>query len=182
MKMNKSYGSLITLGIFLVTACSTDQNRQNAEVNTPEEVKKEQASTADIADVSFIDGMTGKAFHNYLQLQIALFNSDLDEAKKVAGNLSETFTGERANLKNLADQMAEADDLEKVRAAFSAFTNEAEPFFTDALSKGTIYKQYCPMAFNNQGAYWIADVKPISNPYFGDRMAKCGKTVETISK
>lgn len=182
MKKNKIYGSLMILGIFLVTACSTGQNRQKAEVNTPEEVKKEQASTADIADVGFIDGMTGKAFHNYLQLQRALFNSDLEEAKNVAENLSETFGEERSKLRNLAAQMADAEDLEKVRTAFSLFTNEAESFFTDAMSKGTIYKQYCPMAFNNQGAYWIADVKPISNPYFGDRMAKCGKTVETISK
>ncbi len=35
-----------------------------------------------MADVSFVDGMTGKAFHNYLQLQRALYNLDLDEAKK----------------------------------------------------------------------------------------------------
>lgn len=38
------------------------------------------------------------------------------------------------------------------------------------------YYQYCPMAFNDQGAYWISDTKEIRNPYFGDMMLKCGET------
>ena len=45
----------------------------------------------------------------------------------------------------------------------------------DALQSGTIYKQYCPMAFNNEGAYWLSESKDIMNPYFGDRMLKCGR-------
>ncbi|WKN45389.1 DUF3347 domain-containing protein [Tunicatimonas pelagia] len=170
------------LSIIFLASCSGEQNRQSAEVNTPAEVKEEQKTTADIADVSFVDGMTGKAFHNYLQLQRALFNSDLDEAKKVARNLSETFTQERDHLKELAVNMAEADDLAGVRTHFSSFTNEVEPLFSEAISKGTVYKQYCPMAFDNKGAYWIADVKEINNPYFGEQMPTCGETVETISK
>ena len=174
--------TMMILSIAFLASCSGEQNRQSAEVNTPAEVKEEQKATADVADVSFVDGMTGKAFHNYLQLQRALFNSDLDEAKEVARNLSETFTEERASLKELAVNMAEADDLSGVRTHFSAFTNEVEPLFSNAISTGMVYKQYCPMAFNNEGAYWIADVKEINNPYFGEQMPTCGETVATISK
>jgi hypothetical protein len=31
------------------------------------------------------------------------------------------------------------------------------------------------MAFNNKGAYWISSSKDILNPYFGDKMLKCGR-------
>ncbi len=41
------------------------------------------------------------------------------------------------------------------------------------------YYQYCPMANNNQGAYWLSESKEIRNPYFGDKMLTCG-SVETI--
>lgn len=44
----------------------------------------------------------------------------------------------------------------------------------------TLYLQFCPMAFNNKGAYWLSDVEEISNPYFGDVMLRCGETKETI--
>ncbi|MGB3466553.1 MAG: DUF3347 domain-containing protein, partial [Cyclobacteriaceae bacterium] len=132
--------------------------------------------------VSFVDGATGKISHNYLHLQRALFNSDLSASKKVAASLSESLTDERKSLKMIAENMAAAESLKTIRSQFSAFTNEVESLITDALTAGTIYKQFCPMAEDNNGAYWLADVKDIRNPYFGDRMAKCGKTISSISK
>ena len=45
----------------------------------------------------------------------------------------------------------------------------------------TLYWQYCPMAFDNQGAYWLSANSEIRNPYFGDQMMKCGSTKETIN-
>ncbi|MGB5928712.1 MAG: DUF3347 domain-containing protein, partial [Cyclobacteriaceae bacterium] len=43
-----------------------------------------------------------------------------------------------------------------------------------------LYYQYCPMAFDNKGAYWISAEEEIMNPYFGDAMLKCGRVEETI--
>lgn len=40
---------------------------------------------------------------------------------------------------------------------------------------GTRYIAYCPMAFNNKGAYWLQREKEILNPYFGPVMLKCGE-------
>ena len=42
------------------------------------------------------------------------------------------------------------------------------------------YRQFCPMALGNKGAYWLSDKKPIRNPYFGDAMLTCGETKETL--
>ncbi|MBD3297276.1 MAG: efflux RND transporter periplasmic adaptor subunit [candidate division Zixibacteria bacterium] len=39
---------------------------------------------------------------------------------------------------------------------------------------------YCPMAFNNRGAYWLQHHDSILNPYFGHTMLKCGKVTDHI--
>ena len=42
------------------------------------------------------------------------------------------------------------------------------------------YYQYCPMADDNQGAYWISELEEINNPYFGEAMLRCGETREIL--
>ena len=39
-----------------------------------------------------------------------------------------------------------------------------------------VYYQFCPMAFDNKGAYWLSSSEEILNPYFGDAMLHCGST------
>ncbi|NEW80113.1 MAG: DUF3347 domain-containing protein, partial [Gelidibacter sp.] len=43
-----------------------------------------------------------------------------------------------------------------------------------------VYEQFCPMANDNKGAYWISLSKEIKNPYFGKAMLTCGETKTTI--
>lgn len=45
-----------------------------------------------------------------------------------------------------------------------------------------LYSQYCPMAINDQGAYWLSKDAKVLNPYFGEAMIKCGEVKETINK
>jgi len=42
------------------------------------------------------------------------------------------------------------------------------------------YYEYCPMAFNNEGGYWLSDEEKIRNPYFGDKMLSCGEVKERL--
>ncbi len=44
----------------------------------------------------------------------------------------------------------------------------------------TAYRQYCPMAFENKGAFWLSDKKEVRNPYFGNKMLKCGSVKEEL--
>ena len=46
--------------------------------------------------------------------------------------------------------------------------------------KEKVYVEYCPMADNNNGAYWLSKEEQILNPYFGDAMLKCGEVKQTI--
>lgn len=168
------------LAIF--SSCVDNKSKQNVEINTPQEVKKAEEKVADVADQDFIDGMTGKVWHNYLEIKMALTNDDPDKVQEVAEGMADSFSTERAELKAIAEKLAEADDIERQRELFSAFTDKVGTMFEEALSGGTIYKKYCPMAFNNKGAYWYADVEEINNPYFGEKMPNCGTVEKTIKK
>jgi hypothetical protein len=48
------------------------------------------------------------------------------------------------------------------------------------LATGALYVEYCPMANNNQGGFWLSNEKQIKNPYFGEAMLTCGSVKETI--
>ncbi|PHS07312.1 MAG: efflux transporter periplasmic adaptor subunit [Kordia sp.] len=43
-----------------------------------------------------------------------------------------------------------------------------------------VYHQFCPMADDNKGAYWLSKEIQVLNPYFGNVMLKCGEVKETI--
>ncbi|HYX07530.1 MAG TPA: DUF3347 domain-containing protein, partial [Bacteroidales bacterium] len=66
----------------------------------------------------------------------------------------------------------------KAFASFSdAFYHSIKAF---GLENTEAYYQFCPMANNNKGAYWVSDIKEIKNPYFGEAMISCGETRDTI--
>lgn len=173
------------LGVVAITSphrASGGDNERDAKIDSPEQLEAKKKALPDIADISFEDGMTGKAFHDYLHVKMALANDDADEARTAAGNLAETFTEERAELKATAERIARSEDIEEQRKLFSEFTNEIEPLFVESHSEGSFYKQHCPMAFDNRGAFWFSDTKEIENPYFGEKMPECGSTREEFVK
>jgi hypothetical protein len=43
-----------------------------------------------------------------------------------------------------------------------------------------LYKEYCPMAFDNKGAAWLSESEEIRNPYFGSEMLECGEVKEEL--
>lgn len=53
-----------------------------------------------------------------------------------------------------------------------------------ALAKATkpakTYVQFCPMAADGKGASWLSDKREVRNPYYGDKMLKCGSVKEEI--
>ena len=44
----------------------------------------------------------------------------------------------------------------------------------------TMYKDFCPMAFDQKGAFWLSETKEIKNPYFGTEMPECGELKEEL--
>ncbi|SNS62508.1 membrane fusion protein, Cu(I)/Ag(I) efflux system [Belliella buryatensis] len=78
------------------------------------------------------------------------------------------------------DKITQTSDVEEQRKHFETLSDnliEAVEYF--GVVEDTIYRQYCPMAFKDQGAYWLSSEKEIRNPYFGDMMLTCGEVKET---
>ena len=72
-------------------------------------------------------------------------------------------------------------DIEAQRKTFSNLSDNlykgAKAFGLDGKE---VFYAYCPMAFNNEGAYWLSDQQQIRNPYFGDKMLTCGEVKEKL--
>jgi hypothetical protein len=132
---------------------------------------------------TFKDSKLGAAYNQYLQLKDALVASNTEDAKKAALELQKALKdakGTTASLDAVA-KFVKAGNLNEQREIFSLLSNEMTSMVKGGkLSSGTLYLEYCPMANNNTGAYWLSNEKQIKNPYFGDMMLKCGSVKETI--
>jgi Cu(I)/Ag(I) efflux system membrane fusion protein len=72
-------------------------------------------------------------------------------------------------------------DIEVQREAFSDLSdNLYKSIKAYGLGGATAYYEFCPMAFNNEGGYWLSDSEEIKNPYFGDKMLTCGSVKEKL--
>lgn len=81
-----------------------------------------------------------------------------------------------------AEHIKETTDLEHQREHFISLSKNmyaVEKAFNT--NSATVYYQFCPMANDGKGAYWLSEKEKISNPYFGKKMATCGSTKETLN-
>ncbi|QEC44350.1 DUF3347 domain-containing protein [Pseudobacter ginsenosidimutans] len=154
---------------------STDHSGQDHAKAAP------AAGTATVAQVK--DDLLNAVYQQYSSLSKALVESDLARAK-IAANAIEAGAKEMKNADALgksAAKIAGAKDIESQRAAFSDLSNQLIGLVKKAgMGSGELYVDYCPMALNDKGAYWISGIKEIRNPYFGDKMLNCGELKETI--
>jgi hypothetical protein len=170
--------SLIFLAIVAIAVSSCKDNVKQAE---PEVVTVDNTETTTyeiaVPEVEFNDPNVEAIFNQYLQVEAALVNTDAaktaNESAKLEKYLKEIDASEA--LQTVATAMATSDDIKVQRENFETLSSEIESMLQGALKSGMLYKQYCPMAFNNKGASWISSSKDILNPYFGDKMLKCGR-------
>ena len=74
------------------------------------------------------------------------------------------------------DKIQKTSDVEEQRKNFETLSDNlisAVAYF--GVEENTVYKQYCPMAFKDKGAFWLSGEKEIRNPYFGEAMLTCGE-------
>lgn len=138
-------------------------------------------NTGEIA-AEFKDESAQQIYHHYLEVKQALVASDATLAQNHAESMIADLESNEnnQNIATAARDISTATNIEQQREAFSKLTAAMEPVLTTAIESGEIYKQYCPMAFEGKGDYWFSNSKEIRNPYFGDKMLKCGRVEETI--
>lgn len=113
----------------------------------------------------------------YLDIQKAIAADTLKGVSEKASLIAEKTELEAA------EKLAEAADLETARKAFlkvsKAFISSAKEH---GLPEGQAILAHCPMAFDDQGAFWIQAKEPLANPYFGASMLRCGSIEETFGE
>ena len=97
--------------------------------------------------------------------------------------LSATDKKALATAKTQAVALIKTTDVEAQRAAFEVLSasvitlaKAAQP----AKRRAPTYVQFCPMAAEGKGAFWLSDSREIRNPYYGSKMLKCGSVKEEI--
>lgn len=138
------------------------------------------AAEAQIGNPKFANEQMNEVYAYYIDLKTALVKADNKEAAAGAKALQAAL--ESANIKSkYINDVVSAKDLAGKRAKFSELSNEvADVLRKSKLANGVVYKQYCPMANDNKGGYWLASEKKIQNPFYGSQMMSCGTVEEEI--
>lgn len=155
-----------------------------------------QADNSDAFNHSF-----GVLLHAYYNVQDALVASDTAKASAAALKLAAAADSLKVNeikgdtsgvlkltaqdyagtISGFARGLAGEATLEAKRKEFKMIVEALYPLFQTVHYDGEkAYWVHCPMAFDNTGADWISRDSAVLNPYFGDKMLKCGSVVSTI--
>ena len=91
----------------------------------------------------------------------------LVEMSQLKGNARKTWMEHLAILNKSIDNMLSAEDIDLQRKSFATFNQTYyKTIKLFGLDNITTYYQYCPMAIEDQGAYWFSNQKEIRNPFF----------------
>ena len=184
---------VVTHGSFTIDAAA-QLNNQASIMNKNVKTKDEGAPTLPDYTTSTpqeFKQQLAEVSQAYLDLKNALVETDPEESGKAAARLTSMldivdmslvkddahlfWMDQLTALKAHGGKIAELEDVEEQRGQFDFLSQvliDAIKVF--GVANDTLYVQHCPMAFDNSGADWISDVKEIRNPYFGDKMLKCG--------
>lgn len=195
---NKTLAITLCSVLFLFSCgekAAQEDQRENTS-NTATTTETDQVQQSDI------DGKTQKhvneVLDKYYALKSALVETDAQKAKSAGEKLAALIEDfDTSNLQadllskyesisekihQHAETVAQAEDIEVQRQNFSDITAGVyEMVKTYNVNDEEVYYAYCPMAFDDNGGYWLSAEKEIKNPYFGSKMMKCGSVKETIA-
>lgn len=190
--------------VFALSSCSSKKEEAVQEESHDEsmhaatEEAPAQASTPQFqVDATFQQQLSG-VFTSYVSLKDAFVATNSAQVKEAAAKVKESLsktdmmllTGVAHNdwmtysggLEASLKEIQASDDIEAQRTSFSKLSdNLYKSIKAYGLGGATAFYEFCPMAFNNQGAYWLSDAAEIRNPYFGDKMLKCGSVEEKLN-
>ena len=173
----KSIG-IALLSLMFLWACDSGKKEESASTDKKEDKPVVLETTQTKAGDPVITA--------YLTLKEQLVASDMKQAKKAAKDLAlaanaDTTDVLREAIHTQAAAMVESSELEDMRKTFYSLSEVTYKWaMQNVADSEELYWQYCPMAFDNKGAYWLSNSEKIRNPYFGDKMLECGKVKEEI--
>ena len=194
----KSGDEIVTNGTFTVDASAQLQgkksmmNKDGGKTMTGHEGHTMDKMTEKIDFNSDVEKSFQPVINAYLDLKDALILSDVNlassKSKAFRKILDEIPVNQREQTHNYwsflhktSKGINENVSLEHQRKQFQIISDnfiEMVRNFDEVNSK--LFVQFCPMADNNNGAFWISQEEQVLNPYFGDKMLKCGSVKQII--
>jgi hypothetical protein len=192
------FSFLFATAVFsLLSNCSGGKKAEPEEtqVQATDEAPEAAAPQFDVSEN--FQQQLNKVFTSYIALKDAFVASDAEKVKNEASSTSHAvaavdmklLTGAAHNdwmsyltpIQTSLKEIENASDIEVQRKAFSTLSeNLYKSIKAFGLGGSEAFYEYCPMAFNNEGAYWLSDQTAIRNPYFGDAMLTCGVVKEKL--
>lgn len=174
-----------------------DMGGGEVQVETAAYVEAEVADLSDQIPAAFKNQLN-KVVEAYLELKEGLVEGDEEEVAKASSVLlatlgeldgsvlegeAEAFWEEKRKfLFQHAKLCKEADTMEGKRENFVYLSQPLIKVVEAFGANQTLYVDYCPMANNDKGAYWLSETEEIRNPYFGEMMLTCGEVKDIIKK
>lgn len=86
-----------------------------------------------------------------------------------------------SQIKKMLTAISENDTIENQRDHFVVLNQNMVPIVMNiGAIDPQVFIQKCPMANNNQGAFWLSTTKEIRNPYYGEQMMTCGSVIDSV--
>ncbi|TRZ42016.1 DUF3347 domain-containing protein [Robertkochia solimangrovi] len=182
-KVIRNIAGLLAIAAFTISfqSCAEQKKEDKNTIEVSKETAVEKTEAAKTAtELSFKNDQAKLVFDNYILIKDALVKGDVENATTAAKSVEEASGEAYPEIFAAAKSISETADIEKQREGFEALTLAITPMIKENIASGAIYKQHCPMAFQNKGADWFAMEEQVNNPYFGDKMLHCGMVKETI--
>lgn len=175
--------TLPAVAVVLLAACGGNHATDKNEHAGHDHAAAEKTTAPVTAGVKLKDDKLHAVYQHYGHLTTALVNGDA-AAAKIAGSAIETGAAQVTGGEKVAADAARiiaAADVEAQRIAYSSLSNEFIALVKKTgLSSGELHVDFCPMALDDKGGYWLSAVDEIRNPYFGKKMMTCGEVKESI--
>ena len=139
-----------------------------------------------------------KSYNSYIEVKNGFVKTDKDQVTKKVKEFNlnlgkvniELLKNDRAReewikivkvLKSSSQKIEKSNAIEEQKNQFKILSDHLILAVELFGIQETTYKQFCPMANSDKGAYWLSKEKQILNPYFGDEMLKCGEVKQVIN-
>ena len=183
--------TLVLVMSTLLTSCGDTTEKKEPTTDSQQPVEKLRSSFNEEGTQKLMN-----LLNDYYALKDALVASDAAKASEAAVTIQvsadslEKFIKDSTHIlytytkeiKTSAGAIVIAkQEVEKQRIPFEKVSDAVYTLAKEAnLKNAGIYRQYCPMAFNDKGAYWLSSGEKIRNPYFGKKMLTCGEVTDTL--
>ena len=191
---------VVTNGAFIIDA-SAQLNNQMSMMNRSLIVEKKKTIVA-VEDYSEqtpakFKSQLGRAINSYFEIKNALAednvklaqlkgdellkNLDLIDMSLVKSDAHIFWMSLNTSVKKSNNEIISASSIEEARISFDDLSIDMiKAVKAFGLNEGTHYVHFCPMAFDDTGAFWLSKTPTVKNPYFGSQMLKCGVIKDTI--